>query len=252
MDYSLSTGARLDNQTLYDDGEIQVQLGGITGTPTSPQFVLAIKNGRRKTIDFVPQHCIINGWQTDCWADVYEVEGHSTITATVSISSGLELVQPSDVSTVQLDFDLYDTNYDLITSLSNSFSLTDEPDESSYMPDGEMVHYGQYEAAFSLTHNTYDGSANLCAYIENNTERTIYVTTSKAKLNGESVEYLFFEDVMPHARRLSSDAIYDPDSYDSLELGDDDTLSFTLLISDEETGVQMLSQDVSLTGSQLH
>ena len=87
LGYHLSTGTAVENQEVYNDGSIVIQLGGISGTPGDPQLVLAVKNGTRKEITFTPQRCFINGWQTDCWTDVYEIAGHSTITATVSISS---------------------------------------------------------------------------------------------------------------------------------------------------------------------
>lgn len=248
LGYTLSTGTRADNEPVYDDGTIQIRLGGIEGTTTEPQIVLAIKNGRRKSISFVPQRCIINGWQTDCWADVYEIDGHSTITATVSISSGLDLVQPSDIDSIQLDYDLYDSDsYNLITSASYDLPLTVASEVEDYTPSGVTLCTGNYRVKVGLTHNTYDGSANLCTYIENNTDRTINVTTSKVKLNGESVEYLFYQDVVGHARRLSSDAIYELDSYDTIELTEGDTLTYSLIISDGDSGVQLMTRDVSLS-----
>ena len=84
LGYHLSTGTAVENQEVYNDGSIVIQLGGISGTPVDPQLVLAVKNGTRKEITFTPQRCFINGWQTDCWTDVYEIAGHSTITATTS------------------------------------------------------------------------------------------------------------------------------------------------------------------------
>ena len=132
LGYQLSTGTAVENQEVYNDGTIVIQLGGISGTPDDPQLVLAVKNGSRKEITFTPQRCFINGWQTDCWSDVYEIAGHSTITATVSISSDLELARISDIRDIQLDFDLYDKDYNSIGTGSASFQTNAESAEDSY------------------------------------------------------------------------------------------------------------------------
>ena len=124
LGYQLSTGTAVENQEVYNDGSIVIQLGGISGTPDDPQLVLAVKNGSRKEITFTPQRCFINGWQTDCWSDVYEIAGHSTITATVSISSdslydsdsyeSIELTD-SDTLTYTLQISDSDSNVQLLT-----------------------------------------------------------------------------------------------------------------------------------------
>lgn len=248
LGYSLSTGATVENQELYNDGTIIIQLGGISGTPNDPQLVLAIKNGNRKEISFTPQRCFINGWQTDCWSDVYQIDGHSTITATVSISSGLELARISDINDIKLDFDLYDKDYESIASRSVSFQTSAEPVEDSFSPASTVVlDDGDFKVVVWLARSGYDNSTQVCTYAENNTNRAVNITNSKARLNGEPVDYWFFQDISAGARRISSDLLYDSDSYSSLELTDSDTLTYTLQISDSDTSVQLLTQEVTLT-----
>ena len=98
-----------------------------------------------------------------------------------------------------------------------------------------------------LVRSSYDNSTRVCTYAENNTNRAVNVTNSKARLNGEPVEYWFFQDINAGARRISSDSLYDSDSYDSIELTDSDTLTYTLQISDSDSNVQLLTQEVTLT-----
>ena len=40
LGYHLSTGTAVENQEVYNDGSIVIQLGGISGTPVDPQLVL--------------------------------------------------------------------------------------------------------------------------------------------------------------------------------------------------------------------
>ena len=87
----------------------------------------------------------------------------------------------------------------------------------------------------------------MCTYVENNTNRAVNVTNSKVRLNGEPVEYWFFQDINAGARRISSDSLHDSDNYDSIELTDSDTLTYTLQISDSDSNVQLLTQEVTLT-----
>ena len=248
LGYHLSTGTAVENQEVYNDGTIVIQLGGISGTPDDPQLVLAVKNGSRKEITFTAQRCFINGWQTDCWSDVYEIAGHSTITATVSISSDLELARISDIRDIQLDFDLYDKDYNSIGTGSASFQTNAESAEDSYTPSGTvLLDDGDYKVVAWLVRSGYDNSTRVCTYAENNTNRAVNVTNSKARLNGEPVEYWFFQDINAGARRISSDSLYDSDSYESIELTDSDTLTYTLQISDSDSNVQLLTQEVTLT-----
>ena len=252
LGYSLSTGTRAENQTLYDDGTIQVQLGGIEGTPDAPVLVLAVKNGRRKPIYFAPQTCLINGWQTDCWADANDLPGHSTTTVRIDASYRLELVQPSDISTVHMDFDLYDEDYISISSASFDLQLTDEEPTDNFSLDGVvLLDDGDYKVVTRLSPSTDGIGTALCTYFENKTNREVNFSTTKATLNDEAIEYMLYQSVVPNARCISVDSLYDRDSYDNISLTDDDVLNYKLVITDYNSDVLLVERDISLNISDL-
>ena len=96
--YALSTGTTLENQPLYSDRNIIVQLAGLTGTPDAPQLKLAVRNGTRKELNFSVDSLVINGWQVDGWLDLYDVPPHTVTMGTLECGSDLSLCHITDVA----------------------------------------------------------------------------------------------------------------------------------------------------------
>lgn len=246
--YSLSNGTMVENQTLYSDGDIIIQLAGITGTPDYPELKLAIRNGSRDTINFSINHLVINGWQVDGWLDLYDVSPRTVTMGTIQCGNSLAECGITDVVTIELGFEIYDGDYDTVSSVSVVMD-TSSPEEVDVneLPDGITLFEedGVTLKAVNLASGSYGTTVLLC--LVNETGRTLAPNATQAQCNGEPVELYFYDRVNPGCKRILSEEIYHEDTYETLQMEDDDELTFNLEIQDWDTGIVLHQVDVSLT-----
>lgn len=246
--YSLSNGTMVENQTLYSDDNIIIQLAGITGTPDYPELKLAVRNGSRDTINLSIDHLVINGWQVDGWLDLYDVSPRTVTMGTIQCGSSLAECGVTDVVTLELGFEIYDGDYDTVASVSSFMetSSTQEVDLDQ-VPDGITLleEDGVTLKAVSLSSGSYGTTVFLC--LINDTGRTLTLNATQARCNGDPVELYFYDRVNPGCKRIISEDIYHEDTYESLQMEDTDQLTFNLVIQDWDTGIALHQVEVSLT-----
>lgn len=246
--YSLSNGTMVENQTLYSDDNIIIQLAGITGTPDYPELKLAVRNGSRDTINLSIDHLVINGWQVDGWLDLYDVSPRTVTMGTIQCGSSLAECGVTDVVTLELGFEIYDGDYDTVASVSTFMetSSTQEVDLDQ-VPDGITLleEDGVTLKAVSLSSGSYGTTVFLC--LINDTGRTLTLNATQARCNGDPVELYFYDRVNPGCKRIVSEDIYHEDTYESLQMEDTDQLTFNLEIQDWDTGIALHQVEVSLT-----
>lgn len=246
--YSLSNGTMVENQTLYSDDNIIIQLAGITGTPDYPELKLAVRNGSRDTINLSIDHLVINGWQVDGWLDLYDVSPRTVTMGTIQCGSSLAECGVTDVVTLELGFEIYDGDYDTVASVSTFMetSSTQEVDLDQ-VPDGITLleEDGVTLKAVSLSSGSYGTTVFLC--LINDTGRTLTLNATQARCNGDPVELYFYDRVNPGCKRIISEDIYHEDTYESLQMEDTDQLTFNLDIQDWDTGIALHQVEVSLT-----
>lgn len=246
--YALPTGTTLENQTLFDDQDIIIQLAGIQGTPTDPELVLAVKNGSRHDIGFTVDSLTINGWQVDGWSDLYDVSSHSLTMGTIVCGSDLSLCDVSDIASIGLNFSIYDEeSYDDIAAVSCELATSASGAVLSYIPDGAVLLDESDILVKAVNLLSSASGTTLSLYVENNSRRDIIVETSHARLNDLPLELWFWDTTTAGARRLMTEWLYEEDTYDDLYLGPEDEITFQLEIYDEETGTLLISQQVTLT-----
>ncbi len=137
-EYALSTGTALENQLLLDTGDLVIQLAGITGTPDAPELVVAMRNSSRRAVGISMDYAAINGWQVDCWCDVYEVPAHSVAVGTITFDEALSLCGLQDISSIVLSLYLYDEDYEEVCSAYCEL-LTPAEETDAIVPDGEAL-----------------------------------------------------------------------------------------------------------------
>lgn len=246
--YSLSNGTMVENQTLYSDGNIIIQLAGITGTPDYPELKLAIRNGSRDTINLSINHLVINGWQVDGWLDLYDVSPRTVTMGTIQCGSSLAECGITDVVTIELGFDIYDGDYDTISSVSSIMETSSlEEVDVNELPDGITLFEedGVTLKAVNLASGSYGTTVLLC--LVNETGRTLAPNATQARCNGDPVELYFYDRVNPGCKRILSEEIYHEDTYETLQMEDSDELTFNLEIQDWDTGIVLHQVEVSLT-----
>lgn len=248
--YALSTGTTIQNQNLYDDGGIIIQLAGIQGPPTQPVLVLAVKNGSRRDIALDVDQLSINGWQVDGWCDLYQVESHSITIGTIECGGDLSLCGITDVGQVDLEFSISDadTYEDLAAVCTTVFTSAADSLDPSYLPDGiTLLEESDFLVrAVSLASLPYGGTS-LCLYLENNSCLELSLESSRARLNGQPVELWFWDSTAPGCRRMMTEYLYDEDTYDDILLEPGDVLTFDLSLCDWDTGAVLATQSVSLS-----
>lgn len=247
-DYSLSNGTMVENQTLYSDDNIIIQLAGITGTPEYPELKLAIRNGSRDTINLSIDHLVINGWQVDGWLDLYDVSPRTVTMGTIQCGNSLAECGITDVVTLELGFDIYDGDYDTVASVSTFTETSSTQDvDVDLVPEGITLleEDGVTLKAVNLSSGSYGTMLFLC--LINDTGRTLILNATQARYNGEPVELYFYDQVNPGCKRILSEEIYHEDTYESLQMEDSDKLTFNLEIQDWDTGIVLHQVEVSLT-----
>lgn len=246
--YSLSTGTTLDNQTLYDDGNIVIQLAGITGTPQSPELRLAVRNGSRSTISMTVDSLVINGWQMDGWLDLYDIPARTVTMGSIQASGDLSLSGITDVVTVELTFEIYDGDYNTVASVSCSMLTNSlEQVDTTTVPEGITLLEEDSVTVKAVDLISGSDGTSLSLYVQNDTGRTLTLNAAQARCNGEPVELWFYDKVSPGCRRMVTEYIYSEDTYESLDLADQDEITFQLDLQDWDTGITLHQADVALT-----
>ena len=251
--YSLSTGTTVGQQTLLEYDDILIELAGLRGTPTAPELVLAIRNGSRSTIGINIDHLSINDWQVSGWCSLYEIEARTVTLAVIECSDSLSLCGVEDIGSIDLGLSIYDTgSYDTLAAASVCLSTSAPADlDWSYVPAGKVLLENEEwrVSAVYFPVTTDQGSVTLC--VENDSARQISVTTTHVRLNGEPIEFWFWYDVYAGERRLSTEWLYDEDTFDPLPISPGDELTFDLEISDYDTGVTLTTQSITLSPDDL-
>lgn len=248
--YSLSTGTTLENQTLYSDGNIVIQLAGITGTPDAPELRLAVRNGSRSTISMSVDTLVINGWQVDGWLDLYDIPARTVTMGSIQSSGDLARCDFTDVVTVDLAFEVYDQDYNTVAAVSCSMTTNSlEQVDTAAVPEGITLleEDGITVKAVDLISGTNGTSLSL--YVQNDTGRTLTLNAAQSRCNGEPVELWFYDQVSPGCKRMVTEYVYSEDTYESLDLEDQDELTFQLNLQDWDTGITLHQTDVSLSPS---
>lgn len=248
QNYALSTGTTLENQTLYSGGDIVIQLAGITGTPESPELVLAVRNGTRDTINLSVDSMVINGWEVDGWLDLYDIPARTVTMGTIQSSGDLTRSGVEDVVTVDLGFEIYNDDYDTLATVSCSMSTNSLAQvDLSAVPQGITLleEDGITVKAVDLISGS-DGTS-ISLYVQNDTGRTVTLNAAQARCNGEPVELWFYDRVSPGCRRMVTEYVYSEDTYESLELADEDQITFQMDLQDWDTGITLNQADVALT-----
>lgn len=250
QNYALSTGTTLENQTLYSDGNIAIQLAGITGTPESPELVLAVRNGSRDTINLSVDYMSINGWQVDGWLDLYDIPARTVTMGSIQSSGDLTRCGVEDVVTVELGFEIYNEDYDTLATVSCSMATNSlvQVDTTS-VPEGITLleEDGITVKAVDLISGA-DGTS-ISLYVQNDTGRTLTLNAAQSRWNGEPVELWFYDRVNPGCRRMVTEYVYSEDTYEPLELEDQDAITFQMDLQDWDTGITLHQTDVSLSPS---
>lgn len=250
QNYALSTGTTLENQTLYSDGNIAIQLAGITGTPESPELVLAVRNGSRDTINLSVDYMSINGWQVDGWLDLYDIPARTVTMGSIQSSGDLTRCGVEDVVTVELGFEIYDEDYNTISSTSCFMETSSlEQVDPNAVPQGITLleEDGITVKAVGLSSGANGTALSLC--VQNDTGRTLTLNAAQSRWNGEPVELWFYDRVNPGCRRMVTEYVYSEDTYEPLELEDQDTITFQMDLQDWDTGITLHQTDVSLSPS---
>lgn len=246
--YSLSTGTTLDNQTLYSDGNIVIQLAGITGTPQSPTLRLAVRNGSRSTISMTVNSLVINGWEMDGWLDLYDIPARTVTMGSIETSGDLTLCGVTDVVTVDLAFEIYDEDYNTVASVSCSMATNSlEQVDTTLVPQGITLLEEDGVTIKAVDLISGSNGTSLSLYVQNDTGRTLTLNAAQARCNGEPVELWFYDKVSPGCKRMVTEYVYSEDTYESLELKDQDELTFQLDLQDWDTGITLHQADVALT-----
>lgn len=246
--YSLSTGTTLDNQTLYSDGNIVIQLAGITGTPQSPTLRLAVRNGSRSTISMTVNSLVINGWEMDGWLDLYDIPARTVTMGSIETSGDLTLCGVTDVVTVDLAFEIYDEDYNTVASVSCSMTTNSlEQVDTTLVPQGITLLEEDGITIKAVDLISGSNGTSLSLYVQNDTGRTLTLNAAQARCNGEQVELWFYDKVSPGCKRMVTEYVYSEDTYESLELKDQDELTFQLDLQDWDTGITLHQADVALT-----
>lgn len=246
--YSLSTGTTLDNQTLYSDGNIVIQLAGITGTPQSPTLRLAVRNGSRSTISMTVNSLVINGWEMDGWLDLYDIPARTVTMSSIETSGDLTLCGVTDVVTVDLAFEIYDEDYNTVASVSCSMTTNSlEQVDTTLVPQGITLLEEDGVTIKAVDLISGSNGTSLSLYVQNDTGRTLTLNAAQARCNGEPVELWFYDKVSPGCKRMVTEYVYSEDTYESLELKDQDELTFQLDLQDWDTGITLHQADVALT-----
>lgn len=246
--YSLSTGTTLDNQTLYSDGNIVIQLAGITGTPQSPSLQLAVRNGSRSTISMTVNSLVINGWEMDGWLDLYDIPARTVTMGSIETSGDLTLCGVTDVVTVDLTFEIYDDDYNTVASVSCSMATNSlEQVDTTQVPEGITLLEEDGITVKAVDLISGSNGTSLSLYVQNNTGRTLTLNTAQSRCNGEPVELWFYDKVSPGCRRLITEYVYSEDTYENLSLDSQDELTFQMDLQDWDTGITLQQADVALT-----
>lgn len=246
--YSLSTGTTLDNQTLYSDGNIVIQLAGITGTPQSPSLQLAVRNGSRSTISMTVNSLVINGWEMDGWLDLYDIPARTVTMGSIETSGDLTLCGVTDVVTVDLTFEIYDDDYNTVASVSCSMATNSlEQVDTTTVPEGITLLEEDGITVKAVDLISGSNGTSLSLYVQNDTGRTLTLNAAQSRCNGEPVELWFYDKVSPGCRRMITEYVYSEDTYENLNLDSQDELTFQMDLQDWDTGITLHQADVALT-----
>ena len=246
--YSLSTGTTLDNQTLYSDGNIVIQLAGITGTPQSPSLQLAVRNGSRSTISMTVNSLVINGWEMDGWLDLYDIPARTVTMGSIETSGDLTLCGVTDVVTVDLTFEIYDDDYNTVASVSCSMATNSlEQVDTTTVPEGITLLEEDGITVKAVDLISGSNGTSLSLYVQNDTGRTLTLNAAQSRCNGEPVELWFYDKVSPGCRRMITEYVYSEDTYENLNLDSQDELTFQMDLQDWDTGITLHQADVALS-----
>ena len=180
--YSLSTGTTLDNQTLYSDGNIVIQLAGITGTPQSPSLQLAVRNGSRSTISMTVNSLVINGWEMDGWLDLYDIPARTVTMGSIETSGDLTLCGVTDVVTVDLTFEIYDDDYNTVASVSCSMATNSlEQVDTTTVPEGITLLEEDGITVKAVDLISGSNGTSLSLYVQNDTGRTLTLNAAQSR-----------------------------------------------------------------------
>ena len=250
--YALDNGTAVDQQILIDQDDIVVALAGLRGDPASPELVLAVKNGSRQSIGLNVDSLIVNGWEATGWAEPYEIQPRSVTLTTIHCDETLYQCGVEDVYFLDLALTVFRTDsYEAVCSVSSYMTSTAiDSYDPSYTPGGipllDEADWRVYATDFPVAPE----QGSLTLFLENNTSRAVTFSISRTRLNGEPVEFWFWYDVTGGARHISTEWLYDEDTFEAQPIAAGDELTFDLTVSDYDTGITLATRSVSLTAGE--
>ena len=253
-DYAMDDVTEITPTELYNDSDIIIKLVGISGTTDAPSLAFAVRNGTKSTLHFSVNYLQINGCVMNCYFDKSQLSARTVTMNTLEAYNDFSPLNPYGdyVWSISLSFDLYDDDYNTIGT------VTYDDTTSSYTGDEEPVTLEGYNlldqdgfTANILQVDIGETASTVTMYFQNDTDQHIYFSTNHVTLNGEEASLWFWDELQANARTLEYSYIYDEDTYDNIVLSDEDELSFSLEVTNYDTGEVLISKDYTMNVGEL-
>lgn len=237
----------IDEQVLYDDGDIVITATGIVYDDWyGDKLEVLIENNSDVMVTFSCSYMLINNCVNDYIGLYEDVKAGGKTYATLSLNSDdmNEYYGIKNFGQIDLAFKGYDDNYntvfqtDNITIKTNKFDKMDEatPFDGTVLVDEEGVY------AVIKMGEVSDWSTELLVFVHNDTDKTVYLSTNSLTINGFEVDGYLSASVPAGAYGADTVWIYSDDLEES-HIDEIETIEMSVKVMDYDNYKTLFTTD---------
>ena len=236
----------IEEQVLFENNGIKVTAKEISEGWAGPELKVLIENDSEKNVTVSLDEIAVNDYMVSAW--LYEdVAAGKKSNATFSIwSSNLSDAGITNVGKIDMYFkvinsETYDTIYES-EGIEIKTSLFDKMDSDVNDVGEKMVNQNGIRVVGKGVSNDSIWGSGVVLYIENNTDKSILVTTDNLSVNGYMITGYLYSTVKPGKKAVESIILSSSDLEDN-DIDKIEELSLSFEISDADTWRSIFSTD---------